>query len=217
MRKRAAEREPSSRTKHEAAMVERIHLVRHGHHAMLGRRLCGRMPGVQLDDLGCRQMSRCAEMIAETPAAIQSSPQRRTQQSASILAWHFCLPVEIAPDVDEIDYGEWTARALADLEGDTRWRRWNARRSASRPPGGESMRALQQRIIRHLENLRHIQADGSIVIVSHAEPIRAALLYYSRTPLDHFLSIEVDPASVSTLAVDKSGIRISQINQQVPA
>ena len=79
------------------------------------------------------------------------------------------------------------------------------------------MRALQHRIIRHLENLRSIQADGSIVIVSHAEPIRAALLYYSRTPLDHFLSIEVDPASVSTLVVDKSGIRIARINQRVPA
>ena len=79
------------------------------------------------------------------------------------------------------------------------------------------MRALQHRIIRHLENLRSIQADGSIVIVSHAEPIRAALLYYSRTPLDNFLSIAVDPASVSTLAVDRAGIRISRINQQVPA
>jgi probable phosphoglycerate mutase len=198
-------------------MIETIHLVRHGHHAMLGDRLCGRMPGVQLDDLGCRQMLRCAEMISVKPTVIQSSPQRRTQQSASILAWHFGLPVEIAPDVDEIDYGAWTARPFVDLEGDARWSQWNARRSTSCPPGGESMRALQHRIIRHLENLRSIQTDGSIVIVSHAEPIRAALLYYSRTPLDHFLSIEVDPASVSTLVVDKSGIRISRINQQVLA
>jgi probable phosphoglycerate mutase len=79
------------------------------------------------------------------------------------------------------------------------------------------MRALQHRIVHHLETLRSIQADGSIVIVSHAEPIRAALLYYSRIPLDHFLSIEVDPASVSTLVVDRSGIRIARINQQVPA
>jgi broad specificity phosphatase PhoE len=198
-------------------MVEAIHLVRHGHHAMLGRWLCGRMPGVQLDELGCRQMSRCAEMIPARPLAIQSSPQRRAQQSASILAWHFGLPVEIAPEIDEIDYGEWTSRAFAELEGDTRWKRWNTRRSAGRPPGGESMRALQQRMVQYLEQLRCAQADGAIVIVSHAEPIRAALLYYSRTPLDNFLSIEVDPASVSTLEMDRAGIRISRINQQVPA
>lgn len=79
------------------------------------------------------------------------------------------------------------------------------------------MRALLQRMVRHLEQLRRVQADGAIVIVSHAEPIRAALLHYSRTPLDNFLSIEVAPASVSTLSVDKSGIRISRINQQVRA
>jgi broad specificity phosphatase PhoE len=198
-------------------MVETIHLVRHGHHGMLGHWLCGRMPGVQLDDLGCRQMSRCAEIIPERPLAIQSSPQRRAQQSASILAWHFGLPVEIVPGVDEIDYGEWTSRTFVELEGDTRWNRWNTRRGTGRPPGGESMRALQQRIVRHLEQFRRAQTDGAIVIVSHAEPIRAALLHYSRTPLDNFLSIEVDPASVSTLAVDRAGIRISRINQQVSA
>ena len=79
------------------------------------------------------------------------------------------------------------------------------------------MRALQLRVVQHLEQLRRVQTDGAIVIVSHAEPIRAALLHYSRTPLDNFLSVEVDPASVSTLAVDKSGIHISRINQQVPA
>src|SRR4051812_14022891 len=188
-------------------MVETIHLVRHGHHAMLGQRLCGRMPGVQLDDLGCRQMSRCAEIIAVKPTIIQSSPQRRTQQSASILAWHFGLAAEIAPDVDEIDYGERTSRAFADLEKDARWNRWNTRRGSSRPPGGESMRARQQRVVQHLEQLRRVQADGSIVIVSHAEPIRAALLYCSRTWLDNFPSIEVAPASVSALGVDRAGIR----------
>jgi broad specificity phosphatase PhoE len=197
-------------------MITTIQLVRHGHHGLLGDRLCGRMPGVPLDDLGCRQMSHCAEMI-ERPAVIQSSAQRRAQQSASILGWHYGLPVEIAPEVDEIDYGEWTSRPFAELEGDARWRRWNARRSANRPPGGESMQELQRRIVRHLEQLRGVQADGAIVIVSHAETIRAALLHYSRIPLDEFLSIDVAPASVSTLVVDGSGIRISRINQQVPA
>ena len=79
------------------------------------------------------------------------------------------------------------------------------------------MRALQQRVVQHLVQLRRVQTDGAIIIVSHAEPIRAALLYYSRTRLDNFLSIEVAPASVSTLAVDRTGIRISRINRQVPA
>src|SRR4051794_8059941 len=203
MRKRAAGPVPSSRMKLEAAMVNTIHLVRHGQHAMLGHRLCGGMPGVQLEDRGCRQMASTAALIGRTPAAIQSSPQRRAQQSASILAWHFGLAVEIFPAVDEIDYGEWTSLAFADLEGDPRWHRWNERRGTTSPPGGESMRALQQRVVRHLEQLRRVESDGAIVIVSHAELIRAALLHYSGIPLDNFLSVDVDPASISTLVADQ--------------
>jgi broad specificity phosphatase PhoE len=198
-------------------MVSTIHLVRHGHHALLGKQLCGRMPGVQLDELGCRQMSRCAVLIGGAAAALQSSPQRRAQQSASILGWHFGTAVEIVPAVDELDYGDWTAMEFADLEDDARWKRWNSRRGSSRPPGGESMRALQQRVVQHLEELRLLDAGGTVVIVSHAEPIRAALLYYSRIRLDDFLSIDVAPASISTLAVDQAGIRVTSINQQVPA
>jgi probable phosphoglycerate mutase len=198
-------------------MVSTIHLVRHGHHALLGKRLCGRMPGVQLDDLGCRQMSRCAELIGRPPQTLQSSPQRRAQQSASILGWHFGTPVEIVPAVDEVDCGEWTAMEFAALEGDPQWKRWNSRRGGSRPPGGESMRALQRRIVQHLEELRRLDGDRTVVVVSHAEPIRAALLYYSRIRLDDFLSIDVAPASISTLSVGQAGIRVISINQQVPA
>ncbi|HEY3680141.1 MAG TPA: histidine phosphatase family protein [Bradyrhizobium sp.] len=198
-------------------MARTIHLVRHGHHAMLGRVLCGRMPGVRLDDIGCRQMAHCAEMITSRPAAIQSSPQPRAQQSASVLGRHFDLPVEIVPEIDEIDVGDWTSFAFADLDCDPRWAEWNTRRGTSRPPGGESMRALQQRMVQHLEQLRCLHGEEAIVIVSHAEPIRAALLHYSQIPLDQFLSVEVGPASISTLSVDEAGIRIAQINQQVPA
>jgi probable phosphoglycerate mutase len=70
--------------------------------------------------------------------------------------------------------------------------------------------------VQHLEKLRNDPADATVLIVSHAEPIRAALLHYSGIALDDFLSIEVDPASVSTLSVDRDGIHVSQINQQVP-
>jgi broad specificity phosphatase PhoE len=198
-------------------MVSTIHLVRHGHHSLLGKRLCGRMPGVHLDELGCRQMSRCAGLIGKAPAALQSSPQRRAQQSASILGWHFGVPVEIVPAVDEIDLGDWTSLEFTDLEKDLRWKRWNRRRGTSHPPGGESMRALQHRIVQHLEQLRRLDEDDTVVVVSHAEPIRAALLYYSRIPLDDFLCIDVAPASISTLAVDQAGIRVIRINQQVAA
>lgn len=198
-------------------MVKTIHLVRHGHHALVGRTLCGRMAGVELDGVGCRQMARCAEGISPAPSSILTSPQERALQSARILAERFGLPIEIAPAFAELEYGDWTGRSFEELEDDARWSSWNRARASQCPPGGESMRALQRRVVEHLEQLRSNGAGDTIAIVSHAEPIRAALLHYSGIDLDQFLSIEVDPASVSTLFVDKSAIRIANINQRMPA
>ena len=194
-----------------------VHLVRHGHHALLGRTLCGRMRGVELDELGRDEIARCVGTIARAPDVIQSSPQRRCMQSACILAAHFKLPVEIVPALDELDYGEWTGRSFDDLAGDPRWSRWNGRRGARRPPRGESMRALQRRVVAHLEQLRGDCNAGTIIAVSHAEPIRAALLHYSGRHLDDFLSIEIESASISTLGMDHDEVRIRGINQRVPA
>lgn len=198
-------------------MAEIIHLVRHGRHALLGRTLCGRMDGVTLDDIGCNEMARCATNVSPRPSLIQSSPQRRCMQSASILAAHFGLPIEIVPAVDELDYGEWTGRSFEELSEDLQWSRWNKRRGSARPPGGESMRSLQSRVVSHLEQLRNDPIAGTVIVVSHAEPIRAALLHYARMRLDDFLAIEIDPSSISTLSAYRGGLRITGINQQVPA
>src|SRR4051794_36758050 len=132
MMKRAIARIVSSTARIvNSAMTTHIHLVRHGHHGLLDRVLCGRMPGVQLDEEGCRQMANAAEIISRSaPVAVQSSPQRRALQSAAIIANRCGCPVEIAAGFDEIDMGQWNGAAFADLASDKRWRRWNERRGS---------------------------------------------------------------------------------------
>jgi broad specificity phosphatase PhoE len=197
--------------------VERhIHLVRHGHHALLGRVLCGRMPGVQLDALGCRQMAAVAEIMRRAgPLVLQSSPQRRALQSAGIVGARCGLPVEIVAAFDEIDMGEWTGAEFADLASDQGWQRWNDSRGSTRPPRGESMLALQTRVVSHIEQLGG--SAGSVIIVSHAEPIRAALMHYLSVPLDDFQSVEVDVASISTISLEGRRRYISRLNGEVMA
>lgn len=171
---------------------------------------------MQLDELGCDQMARTAEILkANAPTVVQSSPQRRALQSAAIVADRCGCTVEIASGFDEIDMGRWTGAAFADLATDKQWRKWNERRGSSRPPGGESMAALQRRGIEHLEQLKGIVE--TIVIVSHAEPIRAALMFYLGIPLDHFHSIAIDPASISTIRLEGSRRLVSCVNGKVSA
>jgi broad specificity phosphatase PhoE len=197
-------------------MALHIHLVRHGHHGLVDRVLCGRMPGVQLDELGCDQMAHTAEILrANGPSVVQSSPQRRALQSAAIIADRCGCTVEIASGFDEIDMGRWTGVAFAELVSDREWRKWNERRGSSRPPGGESMAVLQRRVIEHLEQLKG--QGETIVIVSHAEPIRAALMFYLGIPLDRFHSVAIDPASISTICLEGSRRFVSCVNGRVSA
>jgi broad specificity phosphatase PhoE len=188
-----------------------IHFIRHGNHALLGRVLCGRMHGVALDEQGCLQMKAAAEVIKSTnPHAVQSSPQRRALQSAKILAAVVGLSVEIVPAFDEIDMGRWTGMEFSNLAEDIQWRHWNERRASTTPPEGESMARLQRRVVDYVETLRF--QEGSIVIVSHAEPIRATLMYYLGIPLDRFHAVEVNPASVSTVTFNRNKALVSRIN-----
>ncbi|WP_035641378.1 histidine phosphatase family protein [Bradyrhizobium sp. ORS 375] len=197
-------------------MTTTIHMIRHGHHPLLGRVLCGRMQGVELDDQGRREVEICAALI-EPPSLIQSGPQLRALQTADILAGRYRLPVEIAPALDELDAGDWTGRSFAELEIDPAWRQWNEKRASSTPPNGESMAAVQQRIVSHISHLCRNRSGERIVLVSHAEPIRAAIMHYARIALDDFHSVEVAPASISTLIADSTGIKLDQANQKVPA
>ncbi|CAL75932.1 putative Phosphoglycerate mutase [Bradyrhizobium sp. ORS 278] len=175
------------------------------------------MPGVELDDQGCREVEICASLIDPNPSLIQSSPQLRALQTADIIARHCRLPVEIAPALDELDAGDWTGRGFAELEADPVWQRWNEKRGSSMPPNGESMAAVQQRIVSHIDQLCRARSGECIVLVSHAEPIRATIMHVARIALDDFHSVEVAPASISTLVADSTGIKLEQANQKAPA
>jgi broad specificity phosphatase PhoE len=198
-------------------MATTIHLVRHGHHSRLGLLLCGRMPGVELDELGRQEISGCCQVLVSPPTQVHSSPQARAVQSAEIIAAHFGLTVEITPSVDEIDVGDWTSLSFQELARDPRWHRWNNHRAVARPPRGESMRSLQRRMVEHLDHLLGDSGTSTVVLVSHAEPIRAALLHYLNMSLDDFLSIDVDSGSVSTLSVDRGRLRVTDINRRAIA
>lgn len=201
-------------------MAAIIHLVRHGHHALLGRTLCGRACDVALDAQGIAEMEEVGRRLAGEPVRhVQASPRRRTQQSAAIITAALGRPVEIetVAAIDEIDLGAWSGRSFAALARDPRWHAWNATRDTARPPGGESMAELTARVIAHLDALARREPAGSIVIVSHAEPIRAALLHVMGIPVRRFAEMAVEPGSIATLVAAGGSLRLERINNRMVA
>lgn len=191
-----------------------IYLVRHATHALVARVLVGRMAGVRLGEEGLRQAELLAGRLARQPIdTVQSSPRERAMETAAVIAKEHALEVEIVPELDEGDFGAWTGQCFEDLAFDDRWNAWNCARSHARPPGGESMRELQERITGHLLRSARAKGCGSLVMVTHAEVIRAALLGLLGWSLDDYASLEIAPASVSVLEANGAGLRVIAINR----
>jgi probable phosphoglycerate mutase len=195
-----------------------FHLVRHGAHDFVGRVLAGRAVDAALNEDGRREAQALARRLAAEPVSrVVSSPRRRARETAAPIADALRRDMEIAPELDEHDCGAWAGESFETLAADPRWRAWNARRGTARPPSGESMAELQARIVGFLHALRRRHPGETLVLVSHAEPIRAALMYARGVALDDFLVIEVPIGSLSSIDIGGTPDRIATPAQRSAA
>jgi broad specificity phosphatase PhoE len=195
-------------------MSTTFHLVRHGEHDRVDRTLCGRMPGVVLNARGNEQARAAGRRLATLrPLRILTSPLERARGTADIIGEETGCPVEAAEALQEIDCGEWTGKAFDELHKDPRWKDWNEARAVTRPPGGEMMIEVQARAARYIESLRRLYDSARLILVSHSDVIKAAILFHIGLSLDLFSRIEVAPGSISTLVIGDWGARVVSLNE----
>jgi len=174
-------------------------LVRHGAVHDGDVRLWGRSHVTQ-SAAGQAQSAALAIALAPlVPGRIVASPQRRACETAALCARAAGMLTLVDPRLDEVDFGAWTGRSFAELAPDARWRAWNDRRASARTPGGETMARLTARVLDALEDHADTPAPGPVVLVSHAEIIRAAILEALRIPGDDWWRIRLDPGSMTLL------------------
>lgn len=188
-------------------------LVRHAVTPETGTTLSGRAPGIALSDSGRAQAEATAERLAAVPvAAVYASPIERTTETAEFIAKHHGLAVESLPGVIEADYGEWTGAKLSDLAKTDLWKIVQAAPSRVRFPGGEAMVAMQARMVGAIEMVSRDHAGDTIVVVSHADPIKAAIAHFTGLALDLFQRVAVAPGSITVLDLGVFGATLLKCN-----
>jgi probable phosphoglycerate mutase len=184
----------------------------------VGTMLCGRMPGISLGDMGMAQARRLSERFAhENVACVQTSPIERAVETAEPIAARIGEPVEVCEGINEIDFGAWSGMSFEALSREPRWNAWNSARAVSRAPEGETMLEAQGRIVKAIGELCHLYPGKSVILVSHSDVIKAALLYYLGLPIDAYARFEIEPASISTLVVGDWGSKVLRLNEVVAA
>ena len=193
-------------------------LIRHGLTDAVGTLMTGHEPGVHLNTTGRDQAATLPQRLNNVPlAAIYASPLERTRQTAQPVADARGLQMQIEPRFIEVDFGGWTNRRFADLAGDPHWQLYNAYRGVSRPPQGEGLIDVQARTVEALLDLHERHPHEVVAIVSHADTLRAILLYFLGMPVDFVQRLELSPARISVLQLGNGAPHILQVNgESVP-
>ncbi len=194
--------------------VTRLLLVRHATNDWVKTgKLAGRTPGVHLNQQGQQEAEALAQRLAKWPiAAVYASPLERAQETAAAIAAIHQLSVRESRGIGEVDFGEWAGRELKQLAKEPAWRLVQGRPSAMRFPEGESFREVLGRAVDEIENLAASHRGQTIVLVSHADVIKALASHYLGLHLDHFQRIVISPASLTVLAFGPMGGLVGSLN-----
>jgi probable phosphoglycerate mutase len=189
-------------------------LVRHGRTATTGTVLPGRARGLHLDERGRAEAEATAGRIAALPRvdAVYSSPLERARETAAPIAARRGLGVAVHRGLLECDYGDWTGAELKELRRRPEWRAVQRYPSGFRFPNGESLAAMQARVTATLREIAAAHPGGVVVAVSHADPIRAAVVDAMGAHLDMFQRVTVGTASVTAIAYGDTGPVVLTVN-----
>lgn len=173
-----------------AHTAPRLALVRHG---ATGWTLTGRYQG-RADPALCAQgfaeaAALAASLGQHAIGQIVTSPLLRARQTAALLAAAASLPSpRIDDQLSEIDYGAW--EGLTQPEIKATWpgllRAWKHTPEAVRPPGGESLGELRQRVRAALSTWRPASGTHAVLLVTHATWIKLALIETGQLPPANF-------------------------------
>jgi broad specificity phosphatase PhoE len=147
-----------------------------------GRQKLAAFPNSLLDSL--RHNDRCL-----------TSPALRARQTAGALG----LTATIEPDLRDCDYGQWTGRTFEEVQAEEphAMAAWIGDPEAT-PHGGESLAALIARVSDWLD--AQSAASGSVVAVTHASVMRAAIVCALKAEPRSFWHIDIAPLSLVRLS-----------------
>jgi alpha-ribazole phosphatase len=151
------------------------------------------------------------------PAAWKVTPLSRTRRTAETImdAGYPRVEPEVEPGLIEQSLGEWQGLPHAELPA-----RLTLPKHAfwplaghERPPGGETLAEVIQRVGDALEKLAIAHPDEDVVVVSHGGAIRAAVAHCLGIGPDNALHLSVQNLSLTRIERLPEGWRVVCVNE----
>lgn len=178
-----------------------VNLVRHASHGA-DLRMIG-STDLPLVDVGRRQAVALAEQLASRGLRrILTSPLVRCRETAAALAVHRSLPIEVDPDLREVNFGRWERLTFEEAaqQDPQAVKHWAEEPDAFTFPGGEALPDFRARVKCVMARLGAMPDDGTLV-VTHGGVVRTAICQILGLPSRNYVLFDVRPASLTTLTV----------------
>ena len=153
-------------------MIEptRIIAIRHGETSWtVDTRIQGGLD-IPLNQTGRQQAARLAQALKDEPiAAVYASDLMRAWETAQYLGHTLGLPVMPEPGLRERGFGDFEGMTFAEIEAllPDQSQRWRKRDPHFAPSGGESLVALNQRVVETAGRLAARHPGKLIALVGH--------------------------------------------------
>ncbi len=176
-------------------------LVRHGRtHANAQALLQGHMDP-PLDEVGVDQAHRTALVLNDLypDATVISSPLQRARTTAAAISDNVIIDERFI----ELNYGDYDGVPMTDIPHDI-WQQWRNDHHF-RPPNGETLAELDQRVHTALRDLSERAHDEHVIVVSHVSPIKSAVVWALNGDTSMTWRCMLDRASITRIAVSNRG------------
>jgi probable phosphomutase (TIGR03848 family) len=197
--------------------------VRHGLTPTTGREMPAPGPGPELSPVGRQQAEEAGRLIADWApglpplAALYTSPLARTAETAAIVGRAVALTPEPRPGLVDCDAGDWAGTPLKDLSKKSEWPTVQRYPSGFRFPGGEALADMRERAMAEVRAAISAHRGQTVIMVSHADPIKAVMADALGLHLDLFQRVLVSPASVNAVSYGPLGPTVMLVNWTGPA
>ena len=184
--------------------MTKLLLVRHGQSEANRYDLFAGFYDAKLEPHGEKQAQVTARYIRENYKVdgVYASDLQRAYKTGQIIAELLDVPIVPEAGLREIDGGEWEAQVFHEL-GDRYpedFGLWQTDLANARCTGGESVRQLADRVMRTLERIAQENDGKTLVIATHATPVRAVMTMTQYGDLRKMQDVPwVSNASVTTV------------------
>lgn len=182
-----------------------ILLIRHGETEWNVKEIFRGRIDIELSRRGIEQARRLGEYLAgERVLAIYSSPLKRAAMTAEAIAGYHGLRVRIAPELMDLDFGEWQGLPREEVRRRYRelYEKWLKTPHLVRMPGGESLEDVRGRAVKLIDEVtaEFGGAEGAVALVSHRVVNKVLICALLGLDNSRFWNIRIDTCGITTFA-----------------